>query len=463
MALQLHKSPRPLVGPKSWGGLKASPIAPLNGNSVGPSQYDPAFTGNRTEPLHRWAPWIAGYSARFVNDALERYDGHGVRSRVLDPFAGVGTTLVEARFRGADALGFEINPWPALVARTKLAAGTDLSSAALTTATDRYREYSSGRPVPVGKPPSGFRSRIPFFSPKVERKVLVALDYVDSIEDPWVRDAFRVALGASMVSFSNYTYEPSLGSRPGAGKPLIENADVHSVLSNKLTQMARDVAEIERADKFCDRERTVHVGSFLDYGRYESGTCDLAVTSPPYLNNYHYVRNTRPQMWWLNLVSDRSAVASVEDGSMGKYWQTVREAGPIDLNFRLPALEAILRKLRSVRKSEGAYGGPGWANYAATYFNDTHRWLSTLGRALRPGGVGVVVIGNSVIQGVPIPTDRFLARIAEQVGFTHEATNLLRTSRVGQSIIASSVRRGAKPSGRTGLYETAVILRRLVR
>ena len=49
---------------------------------------DPAFMANREAPVHRWVPWIAGFSLQFVQDALARYlRGPGV---VLDPFAGVG-------------------------------------------------------------------------------------------------------------------------------------------------------------------------------------------------------------------------------------------------------------------------------------------------------------------------------------------------------------------------------------
>jgi hypothetical protein len=34
---------------------------------------DPAFTKNKELPLHRWVPWIAGFSAHFVDDYLEKY------------------------------------------------------------------------------------------------------------------------------------------------------------------------------------------------------------------------------------------------------------------------------------------------------------------------------------------------------------------------------------------------------
>ena len=79
---------------------------------------DPAFANNKTLPIHRWVPWIAGFSSDFVKDALNRYlDSRGT---VLDPFAGVGTTLVEATLLGHHAIGFEVNPYAALACRTKV-------------------------------------------------------------------------------------------------------------------------------------------------------------------------------------------------------------------------------------------------------------------------------------------------------------------------------------------------------
>jgi len=447
---------------RAWGDLKASEVRPLNSNGETGGRYDPAFTGNRTAPLHRWVPWIAGYSAKFVDDVLDTYNGREVRSRVLDPFAGVGTTLLESRFHGCDTVGFELNPWAALVSRTKLAAGIELRSDALSLAVEDYRRFVHSNSRPVRRAPVGFRTNIPFFSPSVERKVLLALDYIDSISDPWTRDAFRVALGSVMVSFSNYSYEPSLSSRPGADKPLIERADVVTILAAKAEQMAADLKGIEQSPGLGETERMVHNASFLDYASLEGSPVDLAITSPPYLNNYHYVRNTRPQVWWLGLVSDREELRQVEQRSMGKYWQTVRAGEPLHLSFEHDELTRTLRRLRAIRSEHGVYGGKGWANYVASYFNDTRRYLAVLYAALRPGGRAVIVVGNSIVQGVPIPVEKYLAEIGELVGFSHGATNALRTTRVGGSILNSSVRRGTKTKAGVGLYEAAVILRRLV-
>ena len=84
---------------------------------------DSSFAKNKNLPLHRWVPWVAGFSADFVEDALRTYLPKGDSDAwVLDPFAGVGTTLVESFLSGLNVVGFEINPYAALATRIKLKA-----------------------------------------------------------------------------------------------------------------------------------------------------------------------------------------------------------------------------------------------------------------------------------------------------------------------------------------------------
>src|SRR5579872_6744557 len=100
---------------------------------------DPVNASNKRAPLHRWVKWIAGFSAEFAGDAIEQHIGRATRAEalVLDPFAGVGTTLLEAQRRGVPNVGFEINPFAVLVARAKLEAAT-IDSAGLLQEIERY-------------------------------------------------------------------------------------------------------------------------------------------------------------------------------------------------------------------------------------------------------------------------------------------------------------------------------------
>ena len=439
----------------------AFPFA-LTVKANGTAFKDPAFMENRTAPVHRWIPWIAGFSGAFVDSVLAAYLGRRRSAVVLDPFAGVGTTLIQSVIRGHNVIGFEINPYAALAAETKLKAlriKTEILDHAIEAMQTEARSWRNGQ-VATDVEPQSFRSRIPFFSPKIKKQVLNALAFTSKINDDLVRNLFRIAFGSVMVSFSNYTYEPSLSSRPGAGKPLIEDADVAATLLEKLRHMRADI-EWLRSEANGTRPGTGHIYNedfFIGVQRLENSSVNLMITSPPYLNNYHYARNTRPQLYWLGLISSPEDQKPLEERNFGTFWQIAREKEHVPLAIKHRGLEKILAQLRKINPEKGQYAGRGWANYAASYFNDCDRFLKALKRVLVRGGTGVIVVGNSILQGINIPVQDFISDIAKMRGLEVEGIYRLRDKRVGNSITASSVRVG--DTNKVTLDESAVVVRR---
>jgi hypothetical protein len=430
---------------------------------------DSSFAKNKNLPLHRWVPWIAGFSAEFVEDSIKTYLPHRTSECwVLDPFAGVGTTLVEAYLRGLNVVGFEINPYAALATRIKLSA-RQISIHDLTrqiASFERFMEKAEAGGVkrePRSQPPTGFSGRTQLFSPKVERKVLYALDFINSIEDSTVRNVFRLGFGSVMVSFSNYSYEPSLTRRAAVDKPNIEDANVGLSVSAKLHLILEDIGWVQGHMKTLGYRPKAKVFPSSIFSAPEClrqrNFIDLLVTSPPYLNNYHYPRNTRPQLHWLGFTSGTGYNGARENESFGKFWQTVRDSEAIPLAFDMPELEEIIETVRNRNTERGCYGGPGWANYVATYFNDTYRFCKVLAELLKPSAVSIIVLGNSIIQGVEVKTDHFFGKIGELAGLRFEDNHLLRNKRTGSSIIQSSVR-VEEAKEKTVLYESGVVLRK---
>jgi DNA modification methylase len=439
--------------------------APTREEATRPGFGDTAFTRNREEPLHRWVPWIAGFSAGFVQEVFEAaHLGNPADVTVLDPFAGVGTTLVEGLKRGYNVAGFEINPYAALACEVKVSCFRQKLrplGEALSKLEGFSLHVSQGRVEPKARAPESFRSRIPFFSPAVEREVLLIQDFIADQKDPFVRKTLKLTLGAVMVAFSNYSYEPSLGTRSAAGKSLIESADVFQVFRDKLCEIEADISLFQQQLKrFQYKPRAaVYQQSYLqDAQTLLPAMVDVLVTSPPYLNNYHYIRNTRPQLHWLGLVDHNGGLKKLEQENFGRFWQTVRNGPPVKLAFSFPELEHTLEAVRERNPDKGIYGGGGWANYAATYFNDCAKFFEVTRQVMKPGGLVVIVIGNNIVQGVHIETDRFLAQIAERNGFKLEKMHQVRRKRTGSSIVNSSVRAGITQA-HTELYETAVELR----
>ncbi len=120
---------------------------------------------------------------------------------------------------------------------------------------------------------------------------------------------------------------------------------------------------------------------------------------------------------------------------------------------------AALRAANPQKKK--IYSGHGWANYAASYFNDCVRLAQGIKYSLRPGGTALVVIGNSILQGIMMPTDMYFGKIAESVGLDLVRIDIPRATRVGNSIISSDVRVGVETAEASNtLYEAVVELRR---
>lgn len=424
-----------------------------------PSSYrNTAFTENKALALHRWVNWIAGFSSGFVQQALELHlPIPNPDHVVLDPFSGVGTTSVTAYLRGHSVLSYEINPFPALVQRAKLNAFSHRKKDALKRHMEAFALHMMSNESPWSQPPEGFNSRIPFYSERVLVQVLRARDYIYSLDDPDIQDLFKVAFGATMVSFSNYSYEPSLGSRPAAGKPLMEDANVNGVLLGKLSEMYEDLAVIEFVPR-SGQHYEIRQESFMR-SKLAPQSIDLVITSPPYLNNYHYLRNTRPQLYWLDFAKNPSDLRYLEEDNYGKFWQTVREPSyRADLIFDSPWLRNLLAKLALIQIDKGIYGGAGWANYACEYFNDTYRFLTKMKHALRPGAKALIVVGNSVIKGVNIEVDRVFIHVAELLGFVGGEIHLVRDARIGSSIVGTGLRTNGEKKQK--LYEVVVELTR---
>jgi hypothetical protein len=102
---------------------------------------------------------------------------------------------------------------------------------------------------------------------------------------------------------------------------------------------------------------------------------------------------------------------------------------------------------------------PWIAGYSAAFIDDVMDvYLPQDPDVLKPGGIGVIVVGNSIVQGIEFKVDQFFAELGESAGLTVEAVHPIRRKRVGAGITKSSVRRGGQNGA--SLYEAAVVLRK---
>jgi hypothetical protein len=69
-------------------------------------------------PIHDWYRFVLSYPPHLVREYVTKFDLQS-GDRILDPFCGTGTTIVEAKNQGLPSSGIEANPMAFLAGTVK--------------------------------------------------------------------------------------------------------------------------------------------------------------------------------------------------------------------------------------------------------------------------------------------------------------------------------------------------------
>src|SRR4051812_1402246 len=227
----------------------------------------------RTKHVHRLHPYLGKFIPQLVEVLLARHFRRG--QHVLDPFAGSGTTLVQALESGLDATGVDVAAFNCLLMEVKTRSYNPfVLEQELRAAHARVGETS-------GERPAGFVRR--WFAPQAARELLGFRALVEEYEHA---DVLRVVLARAARSARRTTHFALEFPR----EPQLEPYWCH--------KHRRECRPVETAAQFlrrytldtlvrlqdftrvraCGRAATVLHG---DVRELSLGPCDGVLTSPP--------------------------------------------------------------------------------------------------------------------------------------------------------------------------------------
>ncbi|TPV92751.1 MAG: hypothetical protein B7733_24100 [Myxococcales bacterium FL481] len=326
------------------------------------------------ELTHGFHSYAARMHPAVARELLHNFRGAG--KRVLDPFCGSGTVLVEAMRTGWRALGSDLNPLALALSRVKTQRRDSASVERFTNCLDRVVAGSSRRvrertPVRARLPPHEFV----WYDVHVLKELAGLLEEIRSIDVDDDRLALEMLFSAIVVKFSRQRSDTSVEAvdkriRKGLATEFFARRGLEWIEGWKA--LARDLPHP------CYRTRVVAADARrLAHTLGADYRCDLVLSSPPYGGTYDYVEHHRRRYAWLDMHP-----TALRKGEIG-------------------ARRELSRDQAGARRWDAQVG----------------QFLTAMSQVLHPDGIAVLLVGDAELNGQRMVADRQLQRLAGASGF----------------------------------------------
>lgn len=365
-------------------------------------------------PVHRWIRFSAGFSGAWAQHLIQNARAYR-DTRVFDPFAGSGTTLIAAENAGVPACGVEAHPFIYRLARAKLARRSNIE--AFRDLAKTIRESAVRRKPEIGKYPKLIRScytdealgELDCLRAEVE----ASDDGSDASQLAWLT-LMGILRRCSHAGTAQWQYVLPKKTKKAPARPLFAFDDLCRVV---LTDMAASTSANGVS-------ATLLQADARDCESVADGFATLVVTSPPYPNNYDYADATRLEMCFLQEIEGWSDLQStVRRHLVRSCTQHVPEkAISLDAILSDKALgpiradiSPICEQLAKIRLTKG--GKKTYHLMIACYFLDLSQVWTALRRVCDSPSQVCFVVGDSAPYGVYVPVIDWLGRLAIAAGF----------------------------------------------
>jgi hypothetical protein len=402
-----------------------------------------SFQANKTVPCSRWFKYKEGFSEAMVAYLLQRFTKKP--GRLLDPFAGAGSSLFAARARGWETTGIELLPVGLFAIRARLAA-EGVAVGEFRKAIDRIKQ---GQWLDHSSENRGFKHvRITqgAFPADTEHHLQ---SYIAFCEDQFADESLSLLLrfaAFSVLESISYTrkdgqylrWDGRSGRAFGSGGfhkgPILP---FDGALYKQLDMMYQDMGT-QTPDLFtqtCTPQRIPDMSLFQDsclrrLREIEPRSFEFILTSPPYCNRYDYTRTYALELVFLGAgeetikqLRQEMLSCTVENREKVESLRRFYEAtnGLTIFNDAIHAFEnqrgihEVLGILENLRL-QGSLNNPGIVRMVRNYFLEMSLVIHECARVMKPGAWFVMVNDNVSYNGQAVPVDLILSELASSAG-----------------------------------------------
>ena len=399
-----------------------------------------SYQRDKTERVTRWCRFKEAFSVSFVRYVIERV---GVpEGKVLDPFAGSGTTLFSASESGLDAVGIELLPNAVAIMNVRRTlrsmdlakTGREIGNFASTFAWEEPGPISPFQHLPITQGAFPLSNEI-----QLSRYLYDA----EMAESPDTRQLLKFAAMCVLEDISytrkdgQYLRWDHRAQRPSYHKSEFQKNDVQdftTAITDKCRQISEDIeAKVNPLEKYKNNNKlgdvTIMYGSALNLlPNVEKQSVDCIITSPPYCNRYDYTRTYALELAMLGvddiqLKQLRQSMLSCTVENKDKshlYYQQHTSYEDAKTAFESQELLQLVLLFLDACLQAKKLNNAGIPRMVNNYFKELTSTVFECSRVLKVGAPLVLVNDNVRYQGVQIPVDLILSNIAYDAGFDIE-------------------------------------------
>lgn len=377
------------------------------------------FGKNKDVLVHRWYPFVEGYSKVFIEDILQELPF--IPKCAMEPFCGSGTTPVELQNHNIRCYSFEVSPFMHLLAKVKLE--RTYNEATLV----KYRNKVANL---LATPIPNIREKepIPFGNTVVHKEGMRKWNFHDTslnglldiryairtvVDDERYKKLFTIALASIILQASNmFRNGKCLSYKKGWLTRIISREDTHKLFLNQLdTMISEDVKTLSsQKTAVCNADLCYFGDVRKSIEDIEDDSLDLIITSPPYLNSRDYTDIYMLELKVLQLVNNHEDLQALRKSTLRSHVQVkYAKMKPID-NSRLKEC------LSDMRCTDTKSWNSDIFNMICGYFEDMQQLFYAFYKKMRKGGVIYFNVANSAYFGVEVPVDLIISDIAEDCG-----------------------------------------------
>lgn len=364
-----------------------------------------SYRANKGLPLLRLYRYKEAFAYSLVKDLLQPHTDR--ETVVLDPFAGMGTTLLASSTLGAPAWGVDRLPVGVFIANTILSM-LELEPG---TVAEAYQRLA---PVVADLSEAAVAEDVAIMKVAFEPQTLRRLRQWKSgiLELPTPQREVMTLLLLSILEPCSYTSKDGQFLRLRRDK---RTATPDDAMAERVAAAERDLKLVQSLGW----KRLAPAFALLGDARALpdmpiAGKPNLVITSPPYANRYDYTRSYSLELCFF-FVEDFDQLKHLRHSVLRSHIEV--KVDPAEQPPH-PAVSELTQLLQERREQ---LNNPRIPDMITGYFVDMERVVRELARVCADDAVVYMVVDNVRFDGELLPVDLILCDIAESHGFETEA------------------------------------------